>query len=167
MVPPPFRSEPSTLPIPVPAYFERFYRSVLRPVTGMRVRSSLLLETYLVWASETRSPSVNYHELRRYMRAAGHLTLKSNGIQYVDVTFAHLVPDVPDGYRLTSYKHAVHPTSIDEVVASIDAASTILQNARNALARTTGGGAKSLERRGARPVLPVLCVGAIFSKLFC
>lgn len=133
MVPSSFRPEGPTLPNDVPAYFELFYRATIRRVIGRRLRSSDLLATYLAWAGANDAPAINFHQLRRYMRAIGHDRAKSNGIRYLDAAFACDLPNTPDSYRIVPLHERMPADTIDLAVAAIDEAMTALRQVRVAI----------------------------------
>jgi hypothetical protein len=132
MVPPPFHPEGFILPNAVPAHFEQFYRATLRRVIGARARSSLVHDAYAEWAGRTGSPSISYRQLRGYMLALGHRHVKSNGIQYLDATFASEVPGTPDTFAVLT-DDALSPVGIDATVSAIDGAVGALRKLRRAL----------------------------------
>jgi hypothetical protein len=83
---------------PVPLHFEEFYRAKLRFVVGARLRTTEVLNHYLVWAAENAKPSIEHKQLSRVMRYIGHDSMNSAGMRFLDVGLATMFPDVADNY---------------------------------------------------------------------
>lgn len=130
-----FRSpEGRALRGPVPADFERFYRSRLRFRSGRRIRSAELADRYKAWAEQHEAGSLDHRAIRRAMLSIGHRLIRSNGMVYLDVEFAEAVPHVADNYPRVA--------SPDQVIERIDAMAAELAAIRASFVTNQPGATK-------------------------
>ncbi|RZF65871.1 hypothetical protein EWE75_04255 [Sphingomonas populi] len=135
----PLQLEGVPLPEPLPSFFERFYRTNLRRITGARIRSSDLMRAYQSWALANGECSINYLMLARLMAATGHRKVTSNGVHFTDVGFvadhAQVTDTLPSPFvgSLPPVASRRSRKKSPDLIAKVDAALLDLLEIRKAL----------------------------------
>ena len=136
-----FPLEAAALPFALPPHFEQFYRSHVRFVSGVRVRSSELHRRYVEWAKASGAPAVSLATQRDCMEAIGHRRITSNGVHYLDAAYAEAVPTIGDTLRLPLLVRPQREQRRDDratvaLLTKVDAALASLLDLRTAIVAT-------------------------------